>query len=116
MNTLVDVLVEEDGSEVIQVAKIVSETKKKYHIKFLSPHTSGLYRYDKDPIEIDKECISGFYDSTEEKDAGFIRVENGYYQPIEQYDDDYEPSEDDSDTDESLVESDFEDEEENIEE
>lgn len=115
MDTLIDVLVDEDGKEVHQVAKIVRETKKTYHVKFMSPHKSGLYRYDNELTEIEKECVSGFYDSTDEKDAGFVRVDGGY-QPIEEYDDDYEPSEEDeSDTDdESVVES--ESEEENLEE
>ena len=114
MNTLVDVLVEEDGEEVTQLAKIVNESEKTYHIRFLTPRPTGLYKYDKEPMEIDKECISGFYDSTDEKDAGFIKVEGGY-QPMDEYDDDYEPSEFDEETDsddESLIDSD----EENIDE
>ena len=114
MNTLVDVLIEEDGTEVDQLAKIVGETKKTYQVRFMNPHKSGVYRYDKEVTEIDKECVSGFYDSTDELDAGFVKVEGGY-QPVEEYDGDYEPSEDDEDTDdESVVESDFE--EENLEE
>ena len=110
MNTLVDVLVEEDDEEVIQLAKIVNESEKTYHIRFLTPCASGLYQYDKEPTEIDKECINGFYDSTDEQDAGFIHVEGGY-QLATEYDDDYEPSESDEETDseyESLCDSDEE--------
>jgi len=114
MNTLVDVLVEDDdnGEEDTQLAKIVGETEKTYHLKFLTLRKSGLYKYDTDPIEIDKECISGFYDSVDERDAGFCRIEGGY-QPVDDYDDDYEPSESGSDT-ESEDESLYDSEEENI--
>ena len=110
MNTLVDVLVEEEDEEVTQLAKIVAETEKTYHLKFLTPRVTGLYKYDNEPIEVDKECISGFYDSTDERDAGFIKVEGGY-QPMDEYDDDYEPSESEDETDsddESLIDSDEE--------
>ena len=110
MNTLVDVLVEEEEEEVTQLAKIVDETKKTYHLRFLTPGVTGLYKYDKEPVEVDKECISGFYDSTDERDAGFVKVEGGY-QPMDEYDDDYEPSESEDETDsdeESLFDSDEE--------
>ena len=110
MNTLVDVLVEEDDEEIVQLAKIVNESEKTYHIRFLTPRASGLYGYDNDVVEIDKGCISGFYDSTNEVDAGFIQVEGGY-QPVEEYDDDYQPSESDEETgsdDESMCDSDEE--------
>lgn len=114
MDTLVDVLVDDDGEEVTQLAKIVGEAKKTYQVKFLCLHHSGLYRYDKEPTEIDKGCIIGFYDSSDERVAGFVHTEGGY-RPMEEYDDDYVPSsgdesDTDTDTDESLVESDSEEE------
>ena len=111
MDTLIDVLVDEDGNEITILAKIVGESKKTYRVKFLNERSNGLYKYDKEPTEIDKECVNGFYDSKDERDAGFVQVENGYYQPIEEYDDDYDPSTDEESDDESL-----DSEEENVEE
>ena len=116
MDTLVDVLVDDDDGESIQLAKVVSVAETTYSVCFLGLRESGFYQYDDTPVEIDMECIDGFYDSTDEKDAGFIQVVQGCYQPIEEYDDDYVPSDAGSDTDESVVDSDMESEEENIEE
>ncbi len=53
MDTLVDVLVEEDDREVTQVAKIVGLSKTMYSVTFLCPHHIGFYRYYKEPTDID---------------------------------------------------------------
>jgi len=112
--TIVDVLVEVEGEEIVQVAKVVSETKKTCKVKFLSPRGDGMYTYDSKPTEIDKDCVDGYYYSKVEEDAGFIEVEDGVYQPADEYDGDYVPSsEEESDTDESLTDSE---EEENVDE
>ena len=103
MDTLIDVLVDDDGNDIALVAKIVGESNTSYHVKFLCERSNGLYKYDKEPTEIEKECVSGFYDSKDERDAGFVQVENNYFQLIEEYDEDYDPSTDDESDDESLV-------------
>jgi hypothetical protein len=109
--TLVDVLVElDDGTQTTMLANIVAERKDSYTVVYMSPTKKTwedgrtIYRWEDDCYEIDKESVSGFYDSTNEADADMIEVENGWIK--NNTDSDYEPSgSDDSDTDESLVES-----------
>lgn len=100
MNTLVEILNEtEDGKQLDLVAKIIRETEKTFTVRYLSPTLKKhgdlfVYKYENVMYEVDKECISGYYDSTNEEDAGFTRVEGGWIRQIE--DEDYEPSESDS--------------------
>jgi len=110
--TLVDVLVElDDGTQTTMLANIVAERKDSYTVVYLSPtkktYEDGrtIYRWEDDYYTIDKESISGFYDSTKEEDAGMIKVEGGWIR--EDSGSEYEPSGSDAetDTDESLVES-----------
>jgi hypothetical protein len=117
MNTIVDVLNElDDGSTVDLVAKVVKCTDTTYTIRYLSPTMKlygdqVLYAYEDETYIVDAECVSGFYDSTREEDAGFVKVEGGWIQ--DETDSEYQPSgsepEDDDDDDEELVDSDEED-------
>ena len=97
MNTIVDVLNELDnGTTVDLVAKIVAETPKKFTIRYLSPTKKlhgdlVIYKYEDATYEIDKECVSGYYDSANEEDAGFTKVDGGWVQT--ETDSEYEPSE-----------------------
>jgi hypothetical protein len=85
----------------ISLAKIIKENETTYTIMYMSAKDKLLYHYEP-ACEIEKECISGFYneDDTEEA-AGFRRVDGGYVLS-EDCDDDYEPSDSDSSEDESL--------------
>ena len=110
--TLVDVLVElDDGTQATLLANIVAERPDSYTVVYMSPTKKiwddgrALYRWEDDYYTIDKESVSGFYDSTKEEDAGMIKVHGGWIK--EDTESDYEPSgsDTDTDTDESLVES-----------
>ena len=108
--TLVDVLVElDDGTQTTLLANIVEEHEDSYTVVYMVPTKKSwddgrtIYRWEDDYYTIDKESVSGFYDSTNEEDAGYIEVERGWIK--ENTESDYEPSGSDTDTDESLVES-----------
>ena len=97
MNTIVDVLIELDnGTTTDLVAKVIAETPKTFTIRYLSPTKKlhgdlVIYNYEATTYEIDKECVSGYYDSANEEDAGFIKVDGGWVQA--ESDSDYVPSE-----------------------
>ena len=110
--SLIDVLVElDDGTETIMLANIVEESEDSYTVVYMSPTNKSwddgrtIYRWEDTYYTIDKESVAGFYDSTHEEDADMIEVENGWIK--NNIESDYEPSgsDTDSDTDESLVES-----------
>lgn len=118
MDTLVDVNVfdEEQDEEIVILAKIVGETQDTYKVRFMSPTKGGLYRYENEVSEVDKDSISGCYDSKDERDAGFIPAHDGCFEKLND-DDDYEPSEseeEESDDDEDEEEEEEEEEHENI--
>ena len=107
-NQLVDVFTEQG----VMLAKIVSETPTQFVVRYMTHKKNDIYDYD-DPEIIDRECIDGYYDTSDEAYAGFQKVENGFIRFDR--DDDYEPSvstESESSDDESL--EDESDEEENI--
>ena len=114
MDTLIDVNVfdEEQDDEIVLLAKIVGETHDTYKVRFMSPTKGGLYRYENDVSEIEKESVCGYYDSTDEYQAGFIPAHDGCFERLDG-DDEYEPSdsEDEDDDDEELED---EEEDENI--
>ena len=110
MNTIVDVLNEIDNDRTVDlVAKIVGETSKTFTVRYLSPTKKlfgdqVIYNYEDSTYEIDKECVSGYYDSTNEEDAGFLKIEGGWVQ--ENDDSDYTTSEEpESEDNDSVVES-----------
>ena len=117
MNTIVEVFVDLDNGQSTEVvAKIVEVKQTTYVVKYLSPtkklheDRAIIYKYEKDRYEIDKACVSGFFDSTKEEDAGFIHLESGGW-ILEDgsggESDEYVPSGSgtDTDTDESVTES-----------
>ena len=103
MNTLVEVQVElDDGTETKMIAKIEKVKETEYVVRYLSKKPSGVYNYEVGTFTIDKECVSGFYDSCNEADAGFKRVETGWVMTGDEDDSDYSPpttDEDESETD-----------------
>jgi len=114
MNTIVDILNElDDGTTTDLVAKVVGETNKTFTVRYLSPTKKMygdrvIYKYEDKAYEIDKECVSGYYDSENEEDAGFTQIDVGSWVQIDS-DSDYQPSHEseiESETDESVVESD----------
>lgn len=106
-------LVDVNTENGISLAKVIQENEKTFTIRYLSYRKKGIYNYES-PCEVEKDCISGFYnpDDTEEA-AGFKKVDGGFVEIEDSEDEEYEPSEsDESDSDISLVD---EDEEENDE-
>ena len=90
-------LVDIETTTGTSLAKIIQENKSTYTISYLSYKNKGLYDYES-PCEVEKECISGFYNPEDtEQTAGFRAVEGGYMMVDE--DSDYEPSESGSESD-----------------
>lgn len=120
MGTLIDVNVFDEyvNQEVTMLAKIVEESKETYKVKFMSPAKGGLYRYEEELTEVEKNAVSGFYDTDDERSAGFIPAHDGCFELIED-DENYEiESEPESESEsESVDESEDEsEEEENVDE
>lgn len=97
-----------DTTSGISLAKIIHENDTTYTIMYMSSINKRLYDYE--PIcEIEKECVSGFYNEGDtEETAGFRKVEGGYVllEDTDSNDDNYEPDDsesDDDDDDMSLV-------------
>ena len=92
-------LVDIETTNGTSLAKIIQENKSTYTISYLTYKKKGIYTYES-PCEVEKECISGFYNPEDtEGAAGFRAVEGGYMVVDDSEDDDYEPSESDSDSD-----------------
>ena len=114
IGTLIDVNTEDS----VLLAKVVDETEDTYRIKYLSPikrkyNDLRVYDYEECVEEVDKECVSGFYDTDDEAVAGYTQIEGGGFVLNEESDDDYDPTsdeEEDESDEESLCDS-----EENVE-
>lgn len=97
---LIDVLIDtEDDENNSQLARIIKKTQSGFKIQFLS-ETPILYedrmrvfRFDKHIDEIEEESVSGYYDTGDIEEAGYIKIEGVGYVKSEDYDDDYNPSE-----------------------
>jgi hypothetical protein len=115
MDQLIDVNVfdEEQDDEIVLLAKIVGETESTYKVKFMSPTKGGLFRYENEVSEIEKESVCGYYDSTDEREAGYIPAHDECFEKIDD-DEEYDPSESDDEDDED--DDELEDEEEEVEE
>ena len=99
---LVDVHVEIEDQEtehIIMMAKIVKEYSYKIEIRYLSEtekrHEDQIvYDFDEEVSEIQKESITGYYDSTDPECAGYVLIEDVGYVRVEDLDEDYSPSDD----------------------
>jgi len=118
---LIDVLIEteDDDDNNSQLARIIKKTQTGFKVQFLSEtpilyeDRMSVFRFDKHTEEIGEESVSGYYDTTDIEEAGYIKIEGVGYVKSEDYDDDYNPSESDSESDsESLDISDCEEDEE----
>lgn len=98
---LVDILTE-DG---VMLAKVVGEHENTKNVRYLTPTKSRddgcvVYDWEDDVCEVEESSVQGYYDTDDMRCAGFRRVPGGYVMTCE-FDDDYSPSEEDSDTDDS---------------
>ena len=101
-NQLIDVLVESDVHEntsYSMLAKISRETNTGFIVKFLSETNKShedliVFNFEDNETEIQKECVDGYYDSTDPECAGYVLIDNVGYVRREDLDDDYSPSDD----------------------
>jgi len=106
------------------VARIIETNGPIFTIQFLSPtetkdkHGCTIYRYEDETYQIDDDSITHYLDTSDEGDVGFVSVGEGeWIRTSDESDEDYIPSEEDSDDDEDDDEEDEEDfEEDDVEE
>jgi hypothetical protein len=98
---IIDVCCED---ETIQIARIVHETSDTYSVQFLEKNTHQMYDFSNTVEVIDKESVSGFYDTDDlEKTHLYVKGLNGYELIDDSEDEDYSASDTDSDASESDV-------------
>jgi hypothetical protein len=107
---IIEVLVEFDnGKEGNAIARIEKDQGSSYVVRYLSPTKKlhgdlKIYAYEKETSVIEKSCVSGFYDSTKEEDAGFVAVDGGWV--LDEDTEEYVPSgSDETESDVSLTDS-----------
>ena len=105
-NTIIEVLVELDnGKEANCLAKIEEVDGDTYVVRYLSPTKKffgdqKIYAYEKTTYTIDKSSVSGFYDSTNEEDAGMQKVDGGWVSA--EADSEYTPSSSEGETESDI--------------
>jgi hypothetical protein len=103
--SLIDVNVE--GGHTM-IARIIEKQKGGYLVHFLEEtHQEGVFKFDTvNPVFVENETVSGFYDTDDLSVAGYVDLGSGKYTLD---DSEYEPSsseEDEESDDESLVDED----------
>jgi hypothetical protein len=105
------------------VARIIETNGPIFTIQFLSPtetkdkHGCTIYRYEDDTYQIDDDSITHYLDTSDEGDIGFVSVGEGeWIRTGDESDEDYVPSEEDSDDEEDDEEDDEDVDEEEFEE
>ena len=97
------------GSEknVSLVARIIETNGPLFTIQFLSPtesknkHGCTIYKYEDETYQIDDDSITHYLDTSDEGDIGFVSIGEGeWIRTSDESDEDYIPSEEDSDDDE----------------
>lgn len=101
------------------IARIIETNGPIFTIQFLSPtenkdkHGCTIYKYEDETYQIDDDSITHYLDTGDEGDIGFVSVGEGeWIRTGDESDEDYIPSEEDTDDDEEDEEDDDVDEEE----
>ena len=88
------------------VARIIETNGPIFTIQFLSPtetkdkHGCTIYKYEDETYQIDDDSITHYLDTSDEGDVGFVSVGEGeWIRTGDDSDEDYIPSEEDSDSD-----------------
>jgi len=88
------------------VARIVETNGSIFTIQFLSPtetkdkHGCTIYKYEDETYQVDDDSITHYLDTSDEGDVGFVSVGEGeWIRTGDDSDEDYIPSEEDSDSD-----------------
>ena len=96
------------GSEknVSLVARIIETNGPIFTIQFMSPtetkdkHGCTIYKYEDETYQIDDDSITHYLDTSDEGDVGFVSIGEGeWIRTSDESDEDYIPSEEDSDSD-----------------
>lgn len=101
--SLIDVSCE-DGS--VMLARICEPIDTGYMVQFLEESSDSVFEFNKNKTMIEKNMISGFYDTDDMTEAGYTEIDSGRY-TLE--DSDYEPSSEEESEDESVCAEDDED-------
>jgi len=106
------------------IARIIETNGPIFTIQYLSPsenktkHGCTIYKYEDETYQIDDDSITHYLDTSDEGDIGFVSVGDGeWIRTGDESDEDYVPSEEESDIDEEDVdEEDFDEEVDDVEE
>lgn len=91
------------------LAKIIEKDGVILTIRYLSESDDHIWRYEDESYEIDDDSIAEYLNTDSELEIGFVAQEDGFRKV--DADEDYVPSDEESDDTESLDDSDEEDEE-----
>jgi len=92
------------------LAKIIDQDGRIFVIKYLSETSSGIWKYEEDTYEIDKDSIAENLHTDDENEVGFRAVEDGFLKV--DFDESYIPEEEDEEDEEDEDEDEDEDDEE----
>ena len=102
--SLVDVSCD-DGS--IMLARLLHPVDEGFMVQFLEETSiTNVFKFSNEETSIDKESITGYYDTDDLTQAGYNDTGDGKYTTA---DSDYEPSEDEDSEEESLCDEEEED-------
>jgi hypothetical protein len=87
------------------LAKIIEENGVIFTIRYLSESDDKIWRYEEDTYEVDDESIAEYLKTSDESEAGFASVEDGFVKV--ESDDDYIPSDEEEDEEDEDEESDI---------
>jgi hypothetical protein len=89
------------------VARIIETNGPIFTIQFLSPtetkdkHGCTIYKYEDEMYQIEDDSITHYLDTSDEGDIGFVSIGEGeWIRTSDESDEDYIPSEEDSDDEE----------------
>ena len=115
MNHLVNVLTFVSRKRLELLARVEKVTAETYTVRYLSPtkklhQGQVVYRWDEQTENVPHESISGFYETDDITQAGYVVYDNGtIVKDEDSSDEDYVPSDEDDDSDsESCTESESE--------
>lgn len=108
MNTLVNVLTFVSRKRLELLARVENVTAEAYTVRYLSPtkklyQGQVVYRWDEQTENVPHESISGFYETDDITQAGFVVYDNGTIVKDDgsDTDEDYVPSDEDDDDEDS---------------
>ncbi len=93
--SLIDVSMEEGE---IMLARIVETLEDGYKVQFLTPtRNEDYFRFDKQITFIEKECVSGYYETDDVTMAGYAEEVGGLYSRLDEDEEEYSDEDEDCD-------------------